>query len=284
MLLLCIGPDTFRARRKANELERAFREKHDPSGCGMERVASGKAAVGEILERAQMISLFNPRRFIRTDNLLSECPKNQLAALAKTLARDPEHVIIVSVEDEPPASSSFQAFSEAHKLVRYEFPVLQGQAFLAYVVTLAQELQLASTHPLLRRIADKTDGDSWAAWNELLKLAAGGEQALVHNEEQSVDLFARSDQLLQKKSAWRQVLTQPDRSVASQALSTFISQTHSAIRVRDHATEGMKPFVVRKLQQLHIQEPEATLAALYLSLLMQRSGFGDELEALSMVE
>jgi hypothetical protein len=35
MIIVCSGPDTYRAREKARELTAAFREKHDPQGLAV---------------------------------------------------------------------------------------------------------------------------------------------------------------------------------------------------------------------------------------------------------
>ncbi|MDP3793986.1 MAG: hypothetical protein Q8R07_04530, partial [Candidatus Uhrbacteria bacterium] len=121
MLILCIGPDTFRAQGKARELEEAFKKKYDPSGSSVEHVSFGKKGVDEVMERANTSSLFSSHRFLRTSNLIGECPKNKQAALAKTLARDSDHVIVVSVEDEAPAAVSLEPFEKNVKIIKYAF-------------------------------------------------------------------------------------------------------------------------------------------------------------------
>src|SRR5690349_2995349 len=55
MLIVCHGPDTFRALQKARELELAFKQKYDAHGLSVERLASGKDAVTEIASRAGAI-------------------------------------------------------------------------------------------------------------------------------------------------------------------------------------------------------------------------------------
>ena len=93
MLLVCIGPDTFRAQAKARELENAFRQKYDLDGSSIERISPGKDGVDEVIERANTVSLFCPRRFMRTANLLMDCPKAKQTALVQSLTKDPENVI-----------------------------------------------------------------------------------------------------------------------------------------------------------------------------------------------
>ena len=67
MLLLCTGPDTYRAQQKAHDLERAFIEKYDKQALSVDHLDAGKDAIDEVLRKADSVSLFNPRRFLRID-------------------------------------------------------------------------------------------------------------------------------------------------------------------------------------------------------------------------
>ena len=173
MLILCIGPDTFRALEKARELEQAFCAKFDTAGTSVERLGSGSTVVDQIIERVNTLSLFTPRRFIRVADLVKTCPKAKQPALVRALLQDPENAIVVSVEAEVPNEVAMKAFAEVPKFVRYDFPIQVGSGFSTWVVTIAEKLGVKDKNAA-RQIAEVAEGDSWLAWNELLKLAAGG--------------------------------------------------------------------------------------------------------------
>lgn len=274
MLILCIGPDTFRAQEKARELEAAFRKKYDPTGSSVEHISSGKEGVDEVIERAGTISLFSSHRFLRGNNLLGDCPKVKQAVLIRVLVQDPERTIIVSVEDEPPAATTLKPFEKDVKVIKYEFPEQSGAAWMRWIQEMAERLKIEDKQ-ILRRIAEATEGDSWYAWNELLKLAAGGTSHVVRTEEESIYYYA--DAYLKQNPAWSGIFK--DQELTKQALNTFLSQARSALRVRDGATEGLHPYVVKKLGTLPSQNLEERFAHTLLAFFCQRSGYAADDEA-----
>ncbi|HEU0051231.1 MAG TPA: hypothetical protein VFQ60_04225 [Patescibacteria group bacterium] len=271
MLLLCLGPDTFRAQQKAHELEEAFKQKFDARGLSMERLLPGKESVDEIIQRANTISLFCPRRFIRVANLLSECPKSKYESLAQALAKDPENVIVVDVESDPIPESIMRKFESVNKIIKYDFPQLSGHAFLVWVRQLAAEMRVH--HPAIDRLAEHAAGDSWLVWNELMKMKAGGiSEVATPLPERSIYEYAEA--FLRRELWWPTILNESD--LLTQAMTSFVSQARAALRVRDQATVGMHPYLLKRMQSRLIQKPELALAAALRTLLSQRAGLGDE--------
>ncbi len=275
MLILCIGPDTFRAMAKARDLEKAFREKHDKGGASIERLSTGKDGIDELIERANTVSLFSPRRFLRVSNLVSECPKAKQASVVQALTKEPENVVVVSVEEEPPTETAMKAFKDIPKIIKYEYPKQTGAAFRQAVLACATELGLAPS-PALDRLAQNLDGDTWAVWNELLKWKAGGVSA-VESASYSPSVYEYADHYLQELPSRFHFLGDDDALEGS--LSAFVSQARSSLRVRDNATEGMHPFVVKKMSQARSKNPERHLGRALAALISQRAGFEDETEA-----
>lgn len=193
MLILCCGPDTYRATQRAHELEDAFRTKHDPSGTSIERFDSGKGAVDEVIERSLTVSLFSPMRFIRADGLIEFCPKAKAKVLANALGKDSERVIVVSIEREKPAIIDLKPFADVPKLIVSEYPLLRGKAFEEWV-NQAGSLVGVSDQDALAKLARACDGDAWLASNELLKLAVGGVSEVVL--EQGANFYQKADEFL----------------------------------------------------------------------------------------
>lgn len=277
MLILCIGPDTFRAHRRAMELEKAFREKHDPAGSSVERIWPGKTAVDEVIERVNTVSLFSPRRFLRTSDLLSDCPKAKLAALVQALNRDAEHVIVVDVESEPLSSAVMSTIAGGEKIIKYEYPLQEGTGFRTWVEQIAKELGV-SDEKSVRRLAETADGDPWLVWNELLKLKAGG-QSDVASPLPEGSPYDAADAWLRGQSE----LLSGKSDAGAELISVFLNQARAALRVRDGAIEGIHPFVVKKLKNNKISEPEAHLARALLSLFAQRNGLAAEDEPATLL-
>ncbi len=279
MLLLCLGPDTFRAQEKARDLEVAFKQKYDFGGSSTEHVLFGKDGVDEVIERATTLSLFCSRRFIRASSLLSECPKAKQAALVGALTRDPDHVIVVDVESEPLSSVAERAFQDVPKITKYSFPIEHGKKFEAFALTLAERLKIPDQASVVA-LALAVDGDSWLLWNELLKLAAGGASSLSDPPLSQV-VYPFTDAYLRKDQAWTKALA--DEDLAAEFLQTCLHQSRAALRVRDGATGGLHPFLVSKMKGRAFHELEAALGASLAALFSQRAGYGDEIEASTLL-
>lgn len=278
MLILCIGPDQYRALAKAQELERAFIEKHDPSGLSVERLDEGSDAVDQIIERVNTVSLFTPRRFIRVSNLVDRCPKAKQKALIQALGKDPERVIVVSVERDPPTPPLAALFGEVPKFLRYDFPTLSSKEFLAWVEQRAVQYEIRNMSHI-QRIAQEADGDCWYASNELIKLAMGDDASLSSSTAKGRDIFQYAEVFLASGKQGRGFLLDDD--VLAQAMTVFLSQSRAALRVRDQATSGLHPYLVKKLQK-QIPSLEEKHAAMLLALFLQRAGYGDESEVVSL--
>ena len=278
MLIVCIGPDNYRALAKAQELEKAFIEKHDPSAVSVEHLVEGAGMIEAIIERVNTASLFSPRRFIRVSDLLSSCAKAKQKALVQALGKDAERIIVVTVEREAPTETVMSVFAEVPKYVRYDFSALSGKDFLAWANQCAETLGIVDK-AVVQRLAQYADGDAWLVANELQKIAAGGEQHLTEQNVQQ-GIFQYSDAYLSEaKDRYTFLL---DDEAVRQSLTMFLSQARAALRVRDGSTSGLHPYVVKKMQKAypHLEEKHAQTL---LTLFLQRAGYGVDQEVAALL-
>jgi len=257
MLILCCGPDSYRATQRARELEEAFRTKYDPSGTSIERFDGGKGAVEEVIERSLTVSLFSPMRFIRADGLIEFCPKTKAKALANALSKDPERVIVVSIEREKPAAIELKPFTDVPKLIVNDYPLLQGKAFLDWVKQ-AGSLVGVTDSEALSKLARACDGDAWLASNELLKMAVGGVSDVVL--EQGANFYHKADGFLRGDRSRYDLLTTDGRE------------------------KFAYPLLLQSLQSVgRSQRANGFVASSILMSHLVRSGFCDADEALSIL-
>jgi hypothetical protein len=59
---------------------------------------------------------------------------------------------------------------------------------------------------------------------------------------------------------------------SDEAFPMLASQARSAVRVSDRATNGLHPFVAKKLSQLRVASPARRLMSAVRALIAQRSG------------
>ncbi len=266
MLILCSGPDTFHARKKARELVAAFRQKHDPTGYSTEMIDSSvgaQRAVPLLLAKIGAPSLFASKRMIRCDGLLDMLKIVEVRQLAKRLAGDQESTIILSVEHEPPAEKVLKEFVGI-KLVHYHAHLLTGAKFVAAVIQRAREMSVSES--LAREVAKRTDGDMWLAEQELQKAFAHPHTEFVQAMNESGTVFDSADAYLVQRVGWRErVASFPDESM----VSILATQSRTFARVRDGETMGVHPYVARKFSSIKLSDVDArrrflgTLRSLY---------------------
>lgn len=283
MLIACIGSDLYRSLEKARELEAAFRQKYDQEGTSVEELhEEGAELIDCVIERVNTVSLFTPRRFLRTRDLLKHCPKARLSALEKALSVDPEHVIVVTVERDVPPDAVLKSVSTVPKWIRYDFAPLDTQALYAWIRERASLIGCALTEAQVRRIAERSEGDSWQAALHILQVASGvdvGKESSAADAQQERTLFDWADAYVKQDPHWRAAV---ERMGPETLLYPFLSQARAYQRVRSGNESGIPSFIARKLKGIQAQDTEEQFTRLLEALMLQRQGYlrEDELAAL----
>jgi hypothetical protein len=283
MLILCSGEDSYRALEKARELEAAFKQKYDPSGAAVDRLPSGKEGVEALLVAATGGSLFSSRRFFRVDGVISSCPKGRLDALVKTLERDVENTIVVTVEEGEATPKLLKPFTSLQKFIHYPFAPQPPAAFLKWATDHAKK-QGVSDVSAVKKIADTSLGDSWVFVNELNKWRAGsGSLAALGmtNGTSEVTVYDVIDRLLARRTdRWSAVRSFDD---ANAVVASLITQARSWVLVRSGQTAGVHPYVAQKLARLQSGDPAETYVRLATAFAWSRTGRANADEALDVM-
>ncbi len=253
MLLVCTGPDSFQALRKAQELERAYREKYDPSGLSIERLTVTAKSVETIAERVGAMGLFAQRRCLRATGLVASWKKPDWERAGKLFQRDPEQSIVISLEE--------QLSPEAERVVTgwersrvYRHPVLAGADFQKFASSLAQECGV-EFEPILLTFARQIEGDSWAFWNALPRWKAT--KTLPDLASPELSPFLKSDDaLLGSEAAATNVFSEDE-----DLLPLLMQQARQGLRVMAQQPDPRMPAFVQKKWQRLPPERRARLLA-----------------------
>lgn len=275
MIIFCHGADSFRALRKIQELEKAFREKYDPSGYAVERIAPGKDGWKEVIQRANAVGLFASRKCIRVDGLWKSCPKKERDTMKRVLEGDPERVIILSLEEEMDEVETRECMTWP-KAITYPFPVLRGKAHQEHAEQLAKELGGIDAASVAK-IAQYTEGDSWLLWNELTKSAAVEGIGSAYRPEREESIFQQSDRYFFEPA--RAHLFQESLD-AAEILPVFLQQGRTGLRVKSGASEGISSFAARKWQttKMSLESLKQRVARLIQATYLQRCGVAGEVD------
>ncbi len=270
MLIICSGPDTWHAQKKAQSLVEAFHTKHDPQGFSTETLAS--VDLKSLLNQLAAPSLFVKKRMIRCDGLFYKMKIADVRTLAKRLENDADQTVLLVLEEEPPTAKILGEFLKI-KLVHYEYPVLRGIAFRMWCTKRASELGVRASTAV--EIARRMDGDIWRAEQEFEKFSANPQAPMISGETDKGSVFDLADAFLTDRVGWRSLLASTHES---QAISVFVSQARSAVRVMDGETTGIHPYVVKKLRQSRITSPLRKFMRTLCVLVASRQGFVDPKE------
>lgn len=274
MFIICCGPDTFRAQQSARMLEEAFRDKHDTESTSIERISFGKGAIKELEERAQTMSLFRPKRFFRTRNVLNEITKKELPSLIRVLTKNTDDSIIVSVEDDVPKQTLLNELEKEVKIIKYYCPQLRGEKFFEWALAQAKKIGYHDKESI-KKISLQFESDSWRVWNELIKLRAGG--TATTNKQTNENVFSIIDNILENKRERFSFATNEDLS--KEVCALLPSQMRNAVRVRDAHSNGIHAYVKSKLLKSNLHNSERALFFADTMYLLQRQGHMSENEA-----
>jgi hypothetical protein len=166
------------------------------------------------------------------------------------------------------------------KIVRYDFPLLQGKAFYEWALELAQTLNIQDSNRV-KRISEATEGDSWRCFYALMKYAVYPEGEFIIHAELEQSIFSFAELYVKGDARWAAIMEESE--LTKQVLTTFLPQARAAVRVRDGAADGLHPFVVRKLKGQPLENADDALAKLIEGFFVQRAGYGDEKDALGIL-
>ncbi|MEO5927685.1 MAG: hypothetical protein ABIO72_03095 [Patescibacteria group bacterium] len=265
MIIVCSGPDTYRAREKARELAQAFREKHDPQGLAMETV-DGSEGLPILLSRLAGGSLFSKKKLIRADGCLEKMKIADVRTLAAKLAADKDATIILTVEEESPNEKTLDALKAA-PLFNYPFVAQMGSSFRDW--TRARAKTLGVDEKTADLVASANEGDSWRTIHELEKQAAYPHPFDARRDAGESSVFATADAIMAERAGWR---SDVEISKEDGALSVAVGQIKSFIEVRDGQASAVHPYVAKKLSQLRLRDAEGRAAKLLRAFLSSRNG------------
>lgn len=240
MLLVCVGPDTFHALKKAQELERAYREKYDPKGVSIEKLSDTKPL--EAIRSRMGGGLFAQKTFLRSTGLIATWKKADWTLATELFARDVDGTIVVTIEEElsQEEEATIQAWPKAKV---YRHSPLTGPAFVRW----AQSVAVAEGvlwEAALERFAQMIEGDSWSFWNALPRWKAT--KTLPDLAEEELSPFLRAEQYLKEPIRERAFV-----GADVDLLGLFVQQARQALRVAVDAPDPRMPsFAQRKWQRL----------------------------------
>lgn len=256
------------------ELERAFREKHDPQGFSTASLR--EAEVDEISQQLGSPSLFSPKRFLRVDGILERSKIADVRQLVKKIAVDADQTILVTIEEEPPTQKILDEFKSV-TMHHYPFVLMHGSEFRTWCALRAE--QLGIDRKISDTIADRFDGDTWTAEQELQKKSANTGAPMIEAAGQDESVFVATESYV-KGPGWRKSV---EHAGDEGFVPVLLSQVRNAVRIQDGATQGIHPFVVKKMSSIRRTDLKYILIKVARALVAERSGLAQRNENVTLL-
>ena len=279
MLIICTGPDTFRARLKFRDLVLAYKIKFDQLGKSIEYCRS-EDLLAHVSARLSHQSLFVSKRMFVCEGMLEKVTPKQMEKLSQSIRKDADNTVVLDYEDKPPKESLLKAFQDK-ELFLYKHEPAKGAELNKIVIDLCARYGVQSKH--VASLIQRYQSDLWAIDTALQVMRVNENEGIFAGDGmQKVDnLFAVADLLLMGKTDWlKHVNTYDPQAI----LSTVLPQMRTWHMVKDGLGKSAHPFVQKKLSGLKIKNADEKLLTLLRAMYSSRNSLagGDEVAQVMM--
>lgn len=275
MLYFLHGPDTYRSRRRLNEIVAEFEKK---TGAGLAVTRFDASEHPEmVFDIGRTASLFHQKELFLVERL-SEAGEREQEYVEDRLepwaaARD---LTIIMWEGLLDRGDMLSKKIEKHATKTQEFKMLTAGALERWIAAEVHERKISVTRKELEILRVRSGGDLWAISNELEKIASGWQiDSIIQGE---ANIFAFTDAYMARpRSAFRpleHLLRDGQEPVI--ILATLAGSIRNLALVwwgmksgkLKGATKSLHPFVVKKYSDIARTLSPTSLARAYEDLVM----------------
>ncbi len=254
MIFFLCGEDTYRSRRKLNEIIVEFRKKIR-GGLGFIRIDAEENSEAVLLGVGRTGSLFSQKELVIIENIdaASLLVREYVGKKLPQWRKSPD-LTIIFWEAEVDAKSALIKDIAKNAAKAQEFKPLSPVRVDAWILAEASRLNLRLNLQERRMLALKCGRDLWAVANELTKVRDGWEISRETGEENRIWDF--TDAFLgNRRSAFRPLMSLVESGqetyyligALAGAVSNLARIWHGAASGQiPKATAGMNPYVARK--------------------------------------
>ncbi len=273
MLIICTGPDTFRARLKFRDLILAYKTKFDQQGKSIEYLTS-EDLFDRVSSALTHQSLFASKRMLVCDGLFERITSKQIEKLGNNIRKDGDFTIVLNYEEKMPKENLLKLFKEKELFI-YKHEPAKNEELNKIVADLCKSYDVKTD--IIPFLIQRYQNDLWAIDTALQVIRISKKEGLFKSKGKSkVDnIYAVADYLLAGKSDWLQYI---DTFDPQSILSTILPQMRTWHMVRDGLGKKAHPFVQKKLSGIKIKNPDEKLLILLRALYSSRNSLasGDE--------
>lgn len=263
MILFLHGEDTFRSRQKLKELKEKFTKEVDPQGYNLTHLIAPESDLSAIANAFSASPFMASKRMVVIEQISqqkrSDKEDESLLELVKAMLED-ETIVIFYEEKLNKNDLKKKLLKEiASTPYVFEFPVWTAQQVAGWIQQELQNEGVSIARDALQYVSASVGADLWKAKTEALKLSCYGkaiDREIVYDDVKKLvagfvqdDIFGLVDAIAAKQTgqALKRLTDQIDSGSHEFALLSMVTrQLRILQQVKDHATQGIHPFVVKK--------------------------------------
>lgn len=271
MIIFLYGADSFRLKRKLQEMKNKFVKDVDADGSSLDFINGQSASLKDLEEKINTGSLFARKRLIIIDDIFKNKKTKiweEIQPLLIKISND-DNIILIFKEDDLEGKNGYLK-TEAKKLLSFlkkqkyvqEFKPLSGNSLLIFIKEEAKifnkTISQAAAHEIIRR----SGNDLWLASQTIKKAALGKEGQNIEQEDierYSVenfneDIFALTDAIgaNNKRLAIKIIEEQYAAGLESEYIIAMLARHFKILlQAYDALKNGLKPETAATELKLH---------------------------------
>ncbi len=187
MILFLYGADSYRSKKKLEEIRAKFLRDIDPSGLNVTEIDGEKTEIGELQAALASAPFLAKKRLVIVKDAIAEAGKKEVEALAELFDHVPEETILVVYERLGTADLEDSAAYKKLKDSKFypEFKPLGSKDLMAWIAAEAKAQGVAFSNEGLTAYLPLAGSDSWKIAGEievLSALARSGAESVIKPE------------------------------------------------------------------------------------------------------
>jgi len=259
MIILFYGKDSYRAKKKLNELMEEHKTKHK-SGLNLRYLDAKGTSLSDLKNEMMAISMFREKKLVvLTGTFNNSKLKDELIEGAEPFIKSDNILLLFEGEDVNAKDKLLSFLAKEAKVEKFD--LLKGDKLSLWIKKEIEELGGKINNNALALLADMIQGDLWQLSNEIVKLANYSKKEITEedvkklvNPNNETNIFDTMDAIAQKnkKKAVDLIKKHIEKGESAIYLLTMIaSQIRNIISVKSSDGEkaydlGMHPFVFSK--------------------------------------
>jgi len=260
MIIFLYGQDTYRSRRKLNEIVEHYKKIHK-SGLNLKYFDGKTVDFEEFKNEIQSVSMFAEKKLI----ILEEAFTNQnfKEGFLKTSKQftDSNNIILFYEIEKISSSDPLFKFLEKHAKSQ-EFKLLKGENLKNWVKKEIENYKVKINSVALRKLTDYVGDNLWQMVNEIKKLASYKKNKEIRVEDINLlvkpkiepEIFKTIDAIASKnkKQALELIHKHLEKGDSPSYLLSMINfQFRNLLIIRDLIEKNKSPYILSKEAQLH---------------------------------